>query len=223
MIGESAALADVHQLIEAVGPTDMTVLVQGESGAGKELVARAIHQASSRSQRNFVALDCCTLQPTLFESELFGHERGAFTSADRQKKGLIEGAEGGTLFLDEIGEIEIPMQAKLLSVLETGKFRRVGGTRDLNANVRVVCATNRDLAEMSRKGTFRLDLYYRLSAFAITAPALRERREDIPHLVEHFVRTHNFSRRIEQGRDPRGTAKADAPTTGRATCASSRT
>jgi DNA-binding NtrC family response regulator len=199
MVGESRALGEVHQLIEAVAPTDMTVLIQGESGAGKELVARAIHQASPRAARNFVALDCCTLQATLFESELFGHERGAFTGADRQKKGLIEGAEGGTLFLDEIGEIEIPMQAKLLRVLETGKFRRVGGNRDLDANVRVVCATNRNLAEMSRKGTFRLDLYYRLSAFAITAPPLRERREDIPHLVEHFVRNHNFSRRISKG------------------------
>jgi DNA-binding NtrC family response regulator len=196
MIGESAALAEVKALIEAVAPTDMTVLIQGESGAGKELVARAIHQSGPRAQRNFVAVDCCTLQEKLFESELFGHEKGAFTGADRQKKGLIEGAEGGTLFLDEIGEIEVPIQAKLLRVLETGKFRRLGGTRDLDANVRVVAATNRDLAELSRTGGFRPDLYYRLSAFTITTPPLRERREDIPHLVEHFIRNHNFSRRI---------------------------
>jgi len=195
MIGESTALADVKALIEAVAPTDMTVL-QGESGAGKELVARAIHQSGPRAQRNFVAVDCCTLQEKLFESELFGHEKGAFTGADRQKKGLIEGAEGGTLFLDEIGEIEPAIQAKLLRVLETGKFRRLGGTRDLDANVRVVAATNRDLGELARTGGFRPDLYYRLSAFTITTPPLRERREDIPHLVEHFIRNHNFSRRI---------------------------
>ena len=196
MIGESASLADVKALIEAVAPTDMTVLIQGESGAGKELVARAIHQSGPRAQRNFVAVDCCTLQEKLFESELFGHEKGAFTGADRQKKGLIEGAEGGTLFLDEIGEIEPAIQAKLLRVLETGKFRRLGGTRDLDANVRVVAATNRDLRELARTGGFRPDLYYRLSAFTITTPPLRERREDIPHLVEHFIRNHNFSRRI---------------------------
>ena len=145
MVGVSKALEGVKDLIEAVAPTDMSVLIQGESGTGKELVARAIHDHSPRSKRPFVAVDCCTLQEKLFESELFGHERGAFTGADRQKKGLIEGAEGGTLFLDEIGEIEPSIQAKLLRVLETGKFRRIGGTRDLDANVRVVAATNRDL------------------------------------------------------------------------------
>ncbi len=198
LIGESQVLGDVRQLIEAVAPTNVTVLIQGESGTGKELVARAIHDASERRRMNFVAVDCCTLQEKLFESELFGHERGAFTGADRLKKGLIEGAEGGTLFLDEIGEIEPSVQAKLLRILETGKFRRLGGTKDLDANVRVVAATNRDLESMSLGSGFRADLYFRLSAFVITTPPLRERREDITHLAIHFLRNHNFSRRIDK-------------------------
>lgn len=145
MVGDSAALQQMYELIDAVAPSEMTVLIQGESGVGKELVARALHEHSPRSARNCVAVDCCTLQEKLFESELFGHERGAFTGADRQKKGLIEAAESGTLFLDEIGEIEPSIQSKLLRVLETGQFRRVGGTKDLNANIRVVAATNRNL------------------------------------------------------------------------------
>jgi DNA-binding NtrC family response regulator len=198
MIGVSAPLMRVKETIAAVAGSDITVLIQGESGSGKELVARALHQQSGRSARNFVAMDCCTLQEKLFESELFGHERGAFTGADKQKRGLIEGAEGGTLFLDEIGEIEPPIQAKLLRVLETGTFRRLGGTRDLQANVRIVAATNRDLAAMGKAGTFRPDLYYRLSAFVIDTPPLRERRDDIPYLVAHFVQHHNFSRRINK-------------------------
>jgi DNA-binding NtrC family response regulator len=198
MIGSSAALHTVYSLIDAVAPSDMTVLIQGESGTGKELVARAIHDRSPRAERNFVAVDCCTLQENLFESEVFGHEKGAFTGADKQKKGLIEGAEGGTLFLDEIGEIGAATQAKLLRVLETGQFRRVGGTRDLQANVRVVAATNRNLEAMSQKGTFRADLYYRLGAFLIDVPPLRERRKDIPGLVEHFILNHDFSRRINK-------------------------
>ena len=198
MIGQSAALAQVKEMIDAVAPSDMTVLVLGESGSGKELVARAIHEASPRAGRNFVAVDCCTLQESLFESELFGHEKGAFTGADRKKAGLIEGAAGGTLFLDEIGEIPPAIQAKLLRVLETGKFRRVGGTRDLEADVRIVAATNRDLKAMSERGEFRADLYYRLEAFTIRTPPLRERREDIPHLVEHFIRNHDFSMRVHK-------------------------
>ncbi|MES9858807.1 MAG: sigma-54 dependent transcriptional regulator [Sedimenticola sp.] len=198
MIGDSDALNSIKELINDVAPTDMTVLVTGESGAGKELVARAIHQASHRSKNNYVAVDCCTLQESLFESELFGHERGAFTGADKQKKGLIEGAEGGTLFLDEIGEISETVQAKLLRVLETGVFRRVGGTKDLTSNVRIVAATNRNLREMSDEGKFRSDLFYRLEAFNIYTPPLRERRDDIPSLVEHFIRNHNFSRRINK-------------------------
>lgn len=198
MIGVSSALRKVKELIEAVATSDITILIQGESGTGKELVARGIHDSSEQAERNFVAVDCCTLQEKLFESELFGHEKGAFTGADRQKKGLIEGAEGGTLFLDEIGEIDGALQAKLLRVLETGKFRRLGGTRDLNANIRVVTATNRNLEALSRDGGFRPDLYYRLNAFTIDTPPLRERREDVPYLVDHFIQNHNFSRRINK-------------------------
>lgn len=198
MIGQSLALQKVEELIEVVAPTDLGVLIQGESGTGKELIANELHIRSGRCNRHFLALDCCTLQEKLFESELFGHERGAFTGADRQKKGLIEGAEGGTLFMDEIGEIESPIQAKLLRVLETGQFRRLGGTKDLKADVRIIAATNRDLEHMSETGTFRLDLYYRLSAFVIKSPPLRERREDIPHLVEHFIKNHTFSGRIDK-------------------------
>ncbi|MGB5278990.1 MAG: sigma-54 dependent transcriptional regulator [Gammaproteobacteria bacterium] len=196
MVGNGPTIQEVHNLVDAVAETEMTVLIQGESGVGKELVAKTIHERSKRSIHNFVAVDCCTLQQTLFESELFGHERGAFTGADRQKKGLIEGASGGTLFLDEIGELELTLQAKLLRVLETGLFRRVGGTKDLSANVRIVAATNCDLEKASREGSFRSDLYYRLSAFTITVPPLRERREDIPDIVEHFVRNRDFSRRV---------------------------
>ncbi len=145
MVGESRALYQVEDMIRAVAPTNVSVLILGESGTGKELVASEVHQQSTRGQRNFVALDCCTLQEKLFESELFGHERGAFTGADKQKKGLIESAQGGTLFLDEIGEIDATIQAKLLRVLETGQFRRLGGLKDLQADVRIVAATNRDL------------------------------------------------------------------------------
>lgn len=198
MIGESTALQEVQNMVEAVATSDMTVLIHGESGTGKELVARALHDASNRAARNFVAVDCCTLQETLFESELFGHERGAFTGADKQKKGLIEAAEGGTLFLDEIGEIPLPMQAKLLRVLETGTFRRLGGVKDLKADARIIAATNRDLEAMSEAGEFRLDLYFRLSPFVITTPPLRDRREDVPHLVQHFLDKHGFSSRINK-------------------------
>ena len=198
MIGKSQALKQVQELIEAVAPTDMSVLIQGESGTGKELIATELHKRSERSDRNFITLDCCTLQEKLFESELFGHERGAFTGAHQQKKGLITGAEGGTLFLDEIGEIEPTIQAKLLRVLETGQFRRLGGTKDLRADVRILAATNRDLEEMSQEGTFRLDLYYRLNSFVIKSPPLRERREDIPDIIQHFLTNHNFSRRINK-------------------------
>ncbi|MFW2439316.1 MAG: sigma-54-dependent transcriptional regulator [Arenicellales bacterium] len=198
MIGQSQALDEVKQLIGDVATSDLTVLILGESGSGKELIAHAIHQHSDRSDRNFVAVDCCTLQDNLFESELFGHERGAFTGADKQKKGLIEGAQNGTLFLDEIGEIGASIQAKLLRVLETGKFRRVGGTKDLSANVRIVAATNRNLNDMYETGDFRQDLYYRLEAFTITSPPLRERRNDIPSLVDYFIHNNNFSCRINK-------------------------
>ena len=188
MVGDSPAMRRLWELVQAVADDDVTVMIRGESGAGKELVAQAIHAAGGRRDGHFVAVDCCTLQETLFESELFGHERGAFTGADRRKPGLIEAAAEGTLFLDEIGEIGPVVQAKLLRVLETGRFRRVGATTDLRANVRVVLATNRDLARMVREGKFRADLYYRISAFEVTVPPLRERREDIAALVAHFAR-----------------------------------
>jgi len=187
MLGESPPMIELRRLIAAVAQTDVTVLIQGESGAGKELVAHAIHHASPRRDGAFVVVDCCSLQETLFESELFGHEKGAFTGADRRKPGLIEAADGGTLFLDEIGDIGPTIQAKLLRVLETGRFRRVGATSDLRANTRIVTATNRDLAGMVRSGTFRADLYYRLDAFVLTVPPLRQRRDDIVPLAEHFV------------------------------------
>ncbi len=202
MVGDSPAMADLQRLIDAVADSEATVLIQGESGVGKELVANAIHERSPRAARNFVAVDCCTLQEKLFESELFGHEKGAFTGADRQKPGLIEAAVGGTLFLDEIGEIEPPVQAKLLRVLETGQYRRLGGIKDLRANVRIVAATNRNLAQMSKDGTFRADLYYRLSAFTLRIPPLRERLQDIPALIAHFLAHHNFSRRMNKRLSP---------------------
>ncbi|MBP6319681.1 MAG: sigma-54-dependent Fis family transcriptional regulator [Rubrivivax sp.] len=187
LLGDSAALQRLWEMTTAVADSDVTVLITGESGVGKELVAHAVHQASPRRAERFVAVDCCTLQETLFESELFGHERGAFTGADRRKPGLIEAAAGGTLFLDEIGDIGAALQAKLLRVLETGRFRRVGGTADLRADVRVVAATNRDLPKAVRDGQFRADLYYRLCAFVLEVPPLRERRDDIPALVRHFT------------------------------------
>ena len=198
MVGQSQALKEVENMIDAVAPSMMTVLIQGGSGVGKELVAREVHERSQVASHSFVALDCCTMQESLFESELFGHEKGSFTGADRQKKGLIENAEGGTLFLDEIGEIGPPIQAKLLRVLETGKFRRLGGTRDMTANVRIVAATNRALLAMSQAGEFRTDLYYRLNAFTIYVPPLCERKDDIPALVGHFISNHDFSRRVNK-------------------------
>lgn len=194
LVGDSPTMREVLRLIEAVAPAETTVLIQGESGVGKELVARAIHDASPRAKANFVAIDCCSLQEQLFESELFGHEKGAFTGADRLKTGLIEAASGGTLFLDEIGEVSPTIQAKLLRVLETGQYRRLGGVKDLMADVRVVAATNRDLAQASKEGRFRGDLYYRLSAFTIHVPPLRERLQDVPPLVEHFLARRGFER-----------------------------
>ena len=187
MIGNSAAMQALRRLMSEVANSDVTVLIQGESGSGKELVAQGIHAASSRRSESFVAVDCCTLQESLFESELFGHERGAFTGADRRKAGLIEAAARGTLFLDEIGEASAAIQAKLLRVLETGRFRRVGANADLRADTRVVAATNRDLRQRVAAGQFRDDLYYRLAAFLIEVPPLRARREDIAALAGHFV------------------------------------
>ncbi len=187
MVFESQAMRHVQEMIDAVGSTDTTVLILGESGTGKEMVAQAIHEHSPRAQRELVPIDGSGLQENLFESELFGHERGAFTGADRQKKGLIEEAAGSTLFLDEIGDIGSAIQAKLLRVLETSTFRRLGGNKTLNSDARIVTATNRDIEAMSRAGAFRSDLYFRLSRFVITIPPLRERREDIEPLARHFL------------------------------------
>ena len=187
MIGNSPAMQQLRKTIAEVAPSDVTVLIEGESGAGKELVAQALHAASPRRAEPFVPVDCCTLQESLFESELFGHERGAFTGADRRKAGLIEAAAHGTLFLDEIGEAGAAIQAKLLRVLETGRFRHVGATADLRSDARIVTATNRDLQRRAQAGHFRDDLYYRLSTFVIHVPPLRARREDIGALAAHFV------------------------------------
>lgn len=200
LIGNSLPMQQVMNLIEAVAPTDATVLIQGESGTGKEMVAQAIHEGSARQGREMVTVDGGTLQETLFESEIFGHERGAFTGAERQKKGLVEEAEGSTLFLDEIGETSAANQAKLLRVLESGTFRRVGGARTLKADVRFVVATNRNLEKMAQEGSFRGDLYFRLASFVITVPPLRDRREDIPLLVEHFLQ--RFARGVERSLTP---------------------
>ncbi|HMM55677.1 MAG TPA: sigma-54 dependent transcriptional regulator [Candidatus Desulfobacillus sp.] len=187
LVFASRAMGEVQAMIDAVGPTDTTVLILGESGTGKEMVAQAIHDRSPRAQRELVAIDGSGLQENLFESELFGHERGAFTGADRQKKGLIEEAAGSTLFLDEVGDVGPAIQAKLLRVMETSTFRRLGGNKTLSADARFVAATNRDLEAMSRAGNFRSDLYFRLSRFVITIPPLRERREDIEPLARHFL------------------------------------
>jgi two-component system response regulator PilR (NtrC family) len=187
IIGRSDAMVAVFQLVETIAPTGSTVLITGESGTGKELVARAIHFNSLRKDRPFVALNCGALSETLLDSELFGHMRGAFTSADTNKKGLIEVAEKGTVFLDEIGEMSSLVQVKLLRVLQERKYRRLGGTEEVEADIRVIAATNRDLAKMVADGNFREDLYYRINVIPIRLPALRERTEDIPLLAEHFV------------------------------------
>ena len=188
MIGRSEAMAEVMELIEKiVGSQATTVLLEGESGTGKNLVAKAIHYGGARAEMPFVTITCSAITETLLESELFGHERGAFTDAKTQKKGLLELAEGGTAFLDEIGEMGPAMQAKLLRFLEDRTFKRVGGTRDIQVDVRVVAATNRDLDEAVRQGRFRDDLYYRLKVIPILLPPLRDRRDDIPLLAQHFI------------------------------------
>ncbi|MGE0536152.1 MAG: sigma-54-dependent transcriptional regulator [Pirellulales bacterium] len=192
LVGRSTAMRRVLELIEKVAGTDVTVLVRGESGTGKELVARALHLNSARRARPLVTVNCAAMQETLLESELFGYEKGAFTGADRAKQGLIEVAAGGTLFIDEVGELPPAMQAKLLRVLEDGHYRKLGGTHDLYAQVRVIAATNKPLEEAQRSGSFREDLFYRLNVFTISLPPLREHSEDIPDLIEHFLATRQL-------------------------------
>ena len=187
IIGRSRAMLDVFRLVETVCRTNSTVLLSGESGTGKELVARALHALSLRRDHPFVAINCGALPETLLESELFGHVRGAFTGADTNKKGLIEAADKGTIFLDEIGEMTPAMQVKLLRVLQERKYRRVGGTDEISANIRVVAATNRDLAAMVAEERFREDLFYRLNVIPIRLPSLRERADDVPLIAEHFL------------------------------------
>ena len=187
LIGASRQLQDIISLIRKVAPADSPVLIQGESGTGKELVANTLWHFSGRNQAPFIALNCASLSENLIESEIFGHEKGAFTSAYQLKHGLVEVADQGTLFLDEIGEMPVSLQAKLLRFLDSGEFRRVGGNRTLRVDVRLIAATNKDLPSLITRGAFREDLYYRLNVIAITIPPLRERREDIAALARHFL------------------------------------
>src|SRR5689334_9170720 len=194
LIGNSPALEAVLEQVQRVAHTDSTVLILGETGTGKELIARAIHNISSRCGRPFIKLNCAAIPFDLLESELFGHEKGAFTGAIGQKIGRFEMADNGTLFLDEIGDLPLALQPKLLRVLQEQEFERVGSGRTHRINVRVVAATHRDLIEMVERKEFRSDLYYRLNVFPIELPPLRNRREDIPELIFHFVR--DFARRL---------------------------
>jgi formate hydrogenlyase transcriptional activator len=199
IIGDSAALESVLEQVEQVAPTDSTVLIEGETGTGKELIAHAIHNASQRYGRAFIKLNCAAIPLDLLESELFGHEKGAFTGAIAQKIGRFEMADNGTLFLDEVGDIPPALQPKLLRVLQEQEFERLGSGKTHKVDVRLVGATNRNLGKMVARGQFRGDLYYRLNVFPILLPALRERREDIPALVTHFVKifTRRMGKRID--------------------------
>ena len=190
LVGQSPAMQQLRQLIDTAGPTNSRVLVGGENGTGKELVARAIHMQSPRSDRPFVAVNCAAIPETLIESELFGHEKGSFSGATSMKRGQFEQADGGTLFLDEIGDMSLNTQAKVLRALQEQQFTRVGGTKLLKVDVRVLAASNKDLMKEIEKGAFREDLYYRLNVVPIVVPPLRERREDIPLLIRHFMKVH---------------------------------
>ena len=190
LIGENPQFTSALVAAERVAPTDVTVLILGETGTGKELIAREIHEQSERNERPLVSVNCAALSSELIESELFGHEAGAFTGADKKRKGRFELADGGTLFLDEIGDLPADVQAKILRALQTGEFERLGSMETLTVDVRLITATNRDLKSMVRDGEFRADLYYRINSFPILVPPLRERREDIPLLANHFVEKH---------------------------------
>jgi Nif-specific regulatory protein len=183
-------MQEVYQFLKRAAPTDSTVLIEGESGTGKELAARALHRNSPRASKAFVAINCSAIPETLLESDLFGHERGAFTGAASLKRGRLEVADGGVVFLDEIGEMAPSLQVKLLRVLQEREFERVGGTHPIKVDIRIIAATNCNLEQAVRDGSFRQDLYYRLAVLKITMPALRDRREDIPMLVRHFVQKH---------------------------------
>ena len=191
IVGESARIREVRQLIQTVAPTDTRVLILGESGTGKELVAGAIHSLSHRHKANYVRINCAAIPETLLESELFGYEKGAFTGALKQKPGLVEEADGGTIFLDEIADMSRPLQAKLLRFLEDGSFTRVGGTQQLRVNVRLIAATNRDIVQAIREGHFREDLFHRLNVVQFRLPPLRERNDDVPLLAEYFLKHFN--------------------------------
>ena len=199
MVGESAGFQAILRTIQVVAPTDATVLIQGETGTGKELVARAIHDLSSRKKRSFVQVNCASIPATLLESELFGHEKGAFTGAFAQKIGRFELAHEGTLFLDEIGEIPLELQPKLLRALQERQLERLGGNRTITVDVRIIAATNRNLKQMVEEQKFRSDLYFRLNVFPVTVPPLRERREDIPLLTRYFVQ--KYAKRIGRNID----------------------
>lgn len=198
LVGRSRKAEELKRTINQVASSSATVLILGESGAGKEVTARAIHESGVYHDTPFVAVNCASLSETLLESELFGHEKGAFTDAKSQKRGLAEMANGGTLFLDEIGELPLQFQAKLLRFLETGDIRRVGGTKDIKLNVRILCATNRPLEELVQKKEFRADLYYRLNVLSVTVPPLRERPDDIPLLVQHILEGLPFSKSFSE-------------------------
>ncbi|MCK4325328.1 sigma-54-dependent Fis family transcriptional regulator, partial [bacterium] len=190
IIGKSGPMEEVFQLVRKVAVSNVTVLLRGESGTGKELVARAIHYNSRRSEKRFIGVSCGALPETLLESELFGHEKGAFTGALKRKRGLFEVADGGTIFLDEIADLSLSTQMKLLRVLQEQEFQRVGGTELIKVNLRLISATNKDLEPAIKDGSFREELYYRVNVVSISLPPLRERKEDVPLLVRHFLKKH---------------------------------
>jgi DNA-binding NtrC family response regulator len=198
IIGKSKEILDLQGIIARIAPTQSTVLILGESGTGKELVARSIHEMSPRIDKSFIAINCASFSETLLESELFGYEKGAFTDAKTQKRGLAEIADGGTLFLDEVGEIPIHFQAKLLRFLETGEIRRVGGTKDITLNVRIICATNQPLEKLVEENRFRADLFYRLNVLSVVVPPLKDRVGDIPLLVNNFIQVQGFQKELDR-------------------------